>query len=83
VPLVRQGGRTEEWNGHARALLVEASDLYVMATASAAAAASRGQQGQELLSQSKIAGALAFFGVPEDRVDRALASMYGSADSEQ
>lgn len=56
------------WNAHARTLLVEASDLYVAAT----------RPGPEQpLPASKIAQACSFFGVPEEKVDGALAAMYG------
>jgi hypothetical protein len=65
VASVRSGADLGEWNGHARALLVEASDAYVMS-----------QSGKKM-SESKISGSFSFFEVPEDQVDRALRSMYG------
>jgi hypothetical protein len=62
--LVRTG-EVSEWNRHARLLLEEASNAYVASGS-----------GQKPYAAS-IAGALAFFGLQEDAVDRALASMYG------
>lgn len=60
------------WNAHAMALLVEASDLYVSAT---------GPSPDQPLPASGIAQACSFFGIPEEKIDRALAAMYG-LDSE-
>lgn len=63
--MLRSGASTVEWNGHARALLVDASDLYVAATS-----------GRDV--QVTRAGAtFAFFGVPEQDVEKAVKSMYG------
>ena len=60
-----KSGDVAEWNGHARALLVDASDLYVAATS-----------GQDLPAP-RAGDAFAFFGVPEQQVESALRSMYG------
>lgn len=60
-----RSGDVAEWNGHARALLVDASDLYVAATS-----------GQDVPA-SRAASAFVFFGVPERQVESALRSMYG------
>jgi hypothetical protein len=65
VATVKAGMDLQEWNGHARVLLVEASDCYVMS-----------QAGQKIPA-SKIGGALSFFEVSEEKVDAALRSVYG------
>lgn len=54
------------WTGHARSLMVESSDAYVASTAN-----------PPRMHAPKIADALAFFGLPEVEVDRALALAYG------
>lgn len=69
VPALKSG-QVSKWNEHARALLVEASDVYVAATS--------GRKVPAL----QVAAAFAFFGVPEEKVDRALRSMYGYEDSD-
>jgi hypothetical protein len=58
-------GDVSEWNRHARLLLEEASNAYV--------ASGSGSKPHA----ASIADALAFFGVQENAVDRALAAMYG------
>lgn len=63
-----KSGTITEWNGHARELLVEASDAYVAATSG------------RKMPEPKIGAAMAFFGVPEEQADRALRSMYGYED---
>jgi hypothetical protein len=60
-----KSGDVAEWNGHARALLVDASDLYLAATS-----------GQDVPAPRAHA-AFAFFGVPEQQAEGALRSMYG------
>lgn len=62
--LVKTGDVTE-WNRHARLLLEEASNAYVASGSGSKPYA------------ASIKGALAFFGLQEDAVDRALAVMYG------
>lgn len=62
---IRSGADILEWNKHAQALLVEASDAYVAATRS------------QKMPQPNTGDAFQFFGVPEEQVDRALRSMYG------
>ena len=69
VPAVKSG-QVSKWNEHAKALLVEASDAYVAATS-----------GRKVPALQVVA-AFAFFGVPEEKVDRALRSMYGYEDSD-
>lgn len=59
-------GSLQAWTGHARLVLVEASDAYV-----AVAAGSTPSQ------KPKISEALAFFGLQEADVDHALAAAYG------
>lgn len=59
-------GCLQAWTVHARSLLVEASDAYVAATANTSR-----------VQKPKIGEALAFFGLPESDVDRALAFAYG------
>ncbi len=56
----------QAWTGHARSLLVEASDAYV-------AAAANNPRAQK----PAIGPVLVFFGLQESDVDRALASAYG------
>lgn len=59
-------GSLQAWTGHARLLLVEASDAYVAAAA-----------GPPRTQETKIGDALAFFGLREADVDRILAAAYG------
>lgn len=70
VATIKSGASTAEWNIHARALLVESSDLYV---AAAAAATSSGQG----MQPTRAGDAFSFFGVPEQEVDKAVKQMYG------
>lgn len=56
----------QTWIGHARTLLEEASDAYVAAAA-----------GSPRAQEPKIGEALAFFGLSEANIDRALAAAYG------
>lgn len=65
VATIKSGASTAEWNVHARALLVGASDLYVAATS-----------GQDM-QPAGAGGAFSFFRVPEHEVERAVKSMYG------
>lgn len=58
--------KIQAWTGHARQLLVEASDAYVAATSAAAR-----------IQKPSIGQALAFFGLKEDAVDAALSMAYG------
>ena len=58
-------GEVSEWNRHARLLLEEASNAYVASGSGSKPYA------------ASIAGALTFFGLQENAVDRALAAMYG------
>lgn len=60
-----KSGSIVEWNGHAKELLVEASDAYVAATSG------------RKMPEPKIGAVMAFFGTPEENVDMALRSMYG------
>lgn len=60
-----KSGAVEEWNSHAKALLVEASDAYVAATAN------------RKILEPRTGPVFAFFGVPEEQTDGALRSMYG------
>ena len=60
-----KSGSVVEWNGHAKELLVEASDAFVAATSG------------RKMPEPKIGAIMAFFGAPEENVDRALRSMYG------
>jgi hypothetical protein len=59
-------GSLQAWTGHARSLLVEASDAYVAATAS-----------NSRMQKPAIGPAVAFFGLQESDVDQVLASTYG------
>lgn len=65
VASTKSGADLGEWNDHARALLVEASDAYVMS-----------QSGKKI-SESKNGSSFSFFEVPEEQLDSALRSMYG------
>lgn len=65
VEAIKSGASVVEWNGHARVLLVDASDLYL--------AASTGQEAPAM----RAGPAFSFFGVPEQQVEGALESMYG------
>lgn len=60
-----KSGEVDEWNNHAKALLVEASDAYVAATTN------------RKIQESGAGQAFVFFGVPEEQTGRALKSMYG------
>lgn len=60
-----KSGSAAEWNRNAKELLVEASDAYVAATSG------------RKMPDPKIGAAMAFFGAPEENVERALRSMYG------
>ncbi len=76
VSLARQdNGRVPGWNASARAVLVEASDLYVAVTTTAA----QGKAPPPLLlpKQAGNAAAQIRFGLDEKEVERALGSMYG------
>lgn len=59
-------GDLQAWTGHACMLLVQASDAYVAATSS-----------NNRMQELAIGPALAFFGLQEADVDRALTSAYG------
>lgn len=64
--IMHDQGSMQTWTGHASLVLVEASDAYVAVAAGAAST-----------QKPKIVGALAFFGLQESDLDRALASAYG------
>jgi len=66
VSVIRQDQSSlQAWTAHARLVLVEASDAYVAAA------------GSPRTQEPKIGDALAFFGLREADLDRALAAVYG------